>query len=263
MKIAQGRGPQSLRRGMAILTLLKQVAPDGIGASQIASCTGIQRSTVHRLLDALEDSGWVIKSKDGTRHLVDRLAGLPYFDGCAIDTHVPRDLMFRAIPAMRRLAQKFGDTVFLVSRDKNESISIHREIGNYPVQVVGSYPGDRYPLGVGSAGMALLAALPEDEATSIVSHNAEKLKEYGGLNPALILRLRSSALERGYAAMQNYVVKRALGVGCAMSDSSGRPIIAMSVSSVIDRMPSQRQTEIASAIRKELDLLASIPTPTT
>lgn len=253
------RGPQALRRGLAILALLKRIAPEGVGATQIAHHTGIQRPTVHRLLDALEDSGLVEKGEDGKRYLAQSSSSLSSSLSFDIDTDVPRELIINAIPAMRRLAQTFGDTVYLVARDKAESVSLYREIGNYPVQVIGSYPGNRYPLGIGSAGLALLAALPENEAKSIVMSNAKKLENYEGLSATVLLRLRATAIERGYAAMQNAVVKRALGVGCAMPNTAGHPFIAISVSSVIERMPAKRQAEIASAIKKELEPLSTRP----
>src|SRR5690606_36017787 len=144
---------------------------------------------------------------------------------------------------------------FLVVRDGHESLAIHREVGDYPIQILASYPGKRYPLGIGSSGMALLAALPEDEANHIVELNAHRLEEYGGMTPNILHRLRKNAQTRGYAVMQNYAVRGAMGVGCALTDSQGNPILALSVSAITERMPLKRQGEIPKLLQQELDAL--------
>lgn len=235
-----------------MLSLLKQKAPEGMGATEIARRTGIDRGTVHRLLLALEAGGWARKGVAGRRHFVDIDGEVSGAIG-SIEVGLSRELILRALPAMRKLARELGDAVFLVVRDGSESVGIHREIGDYPVQILATYPGKRHPLGVGSAGMALLATLPEADAVSIVEANAARLEEYGGIMPEMIHRLRINTQQRGYAVMKNYAVSGALGVGCAMTRDDGTPVLAISVSAVIERMPLKRQALIAGLIRQELD----------
>ncbi|MNJ77230.1 hypothetical protein D3C77_746760 [compost metagenome] len=47
-------------------------------------------------------------------------------------------------------------------------------------------------------------------------------------------------------------MRGALGVGCALLDAHGSPLLAVSVTAIIDRMPAQRQREIAGWIKAEL-----------
>src|SRR5690606_29874457 len=161
----------------------------------------------------------------------------------------------RAMGSMRRLADRLGDAVFLVVRDGHESLAIHREIGDHPIQILATYPGNRHPLGGGSSGMALLASLPEEEANRIVELNAHRLEEYGGMTPNVLHRLRKNAQVRGYAVMQNYALRGAMGVGCALTDANGYPILALSVSAITERMPLKRQGEIARLLQRELQAL--------
>jgi len=51
-------------------------------------------------------------------------------------------------------------------------------------------------------------------------------------------------------------MRGALGVGCALLDAQGAPLLAVSVTAIIDRMPAQRQREIAGWIKTELARLA-------
>src|SRR5690606_23493925 len=85
--------------------------------------------------------------------------------------------------------------------------------------------------------------------------NAYGLEEYGGITVEMMDRLRRNTQQRGYAVMQNYAVRGALGVGCAMLDTANRPVLAMSVSALIERMTVKRQGEVARLLRHELDSL--------
>src|SRR5690606_25661886 len=74
-----------------------------------------------------------------------------------------------AFPVMQKLAALTGDAVFLVVRDGHESVSLWREIGPYPVQILATFAGKRQPLGVGSGGMALLAKLADPTVEDIIA----------------------------------------------------------------------------------------------
>lgn len=244
-------GPQALRRGLAVLSTLKEAAPAGITVAELARSTGIERPTVHRLLLSLEAAGWVRKAEGGKRYFVD-IQGKVSLAVSSIEDESTRLAVIHAMGSMRRLADQLGDAVFLVARAGHESLTIHREIGHYPVQILATYPGKRYPLGVGSSGMALLAGLPEDEANRIVDMNSHRLEEYGGLTPNVLHRLRKNAQLRGYAVMQNYAVRGAMGVGTALMNAEGEPILALSVSAITERMTLGRQGEIAQLLQREL-----------
>ena len=251
-------GTQALRRGLQILALLRSVLPEGLGATEIASRTGIQRPTVHRMLVALEESGWVRKGPDGKRYLATGAISngpQPHNPGSA---PIPDELLTRAIMAMRRLAAHFGDAVYLVVRDGNDSVGVHREIGHYPVQILGTYPGKRHPLGVGAPSMALLAALTDDEAKLAVEANTPRLKDYTGITPDLIWKFRQNSKDRGYTVMTNYAVHRTTGVACTPETTiPGAPLFALGVGSVTERMLVPRQAEIASMLKAELEALVT------
>lgn len=245
-------GPQTVAKGLAVLSLLKAVFPQGLGATEVSRRLGIDRVGVQRLFLALDASGWVRKGEKGQRFFV---------EGSSKDRPnvwrphaVSKELHASAADAMRKLAKVLGDAVFLVGRDCAESVGIDRAIGSYPMQILTSYAGKRHPLGVGSSGMALLASLPEDEARSVVDTNAIKYDQYG-ISVDMIHRLRANTHQRGYAVMQNYAVRGALGIGCALTQRDGMPLLAMSVSAITDRMPIKRQAEIAALLRSELECL--------
>jgi DNA-binding IclR family transcriptional regulator len=237
-------GPRTLRRGLLILATLRDHGQEGLSVTDIARQTGIQRPTVYRLLAALIEAG-LVQGIIGTKKYRAQLAP-------DTGTMPPDPRIRQTLPILRRLAERTGDAVFLVARDGDDSISLHREIGGYPVQILATYAGKRQPLGVGSGGMALLAALPDEVARGIVERNAGELDEYGGMTAQEMLRLVENTRARGYSVVGNHAVRGALGVGCALLDAHGAPHLAVSVTAIIDRMPAQRQREIASWIKTEL-----------
>ena len=155
---------------------------------------------------------------------------------------------------LRRLADRTGDAVFLVVRDEDDSISLHREIGSYPVQILATYAGKRQPLGVGSGGMALLAALPDEvgAASSSAIPAGSTVRRHDAAGNVPIDREHPA---RGYSVVGNHAVRAR--VGCALLDAHGAPLLAVSVTAIIDRMPAQRQREIAGWIKTELARLAA------
>lgn len=243
-----GAGPRTLRRGLMVLAALRDQGPRGLSVTEIARQTGIQRPTIYRLLAALLDAGLVVPLQ-GTKKYRTQLAA-------DADLAAPNPRVRQMLPVLRRLADRTGDAVFLVVRDGDDSVSLHREIGSYPVQILATYAGKRQPLGVGSGSMALLAALPDEVAHAIVQRNSGRLDEYGGMTPQEMHRLIENTRARGYSVVGNHAVRGALGVGCALLDAQGAPVLAVSVTAIIDRMPAQRQREIAGWIGAELARLA-------
>lgn len=249
MSIAdQSSGPRTLRRGLAVLAALRDQGAAGLSVTDIARLTSIQRPTVYRLLAALMESGLVL-AIPGTKKYRAQWSAIA-------DSTTPDPRVAQTLPILRRLAERTGDAVFLVVREGDESVSLHREIGGYPVQILATYAGKRQPLGVGSGGMAILAALPDPVAHSIIERNASYLDEYGGMTPHEMRRLIENTRARGYSVVGNHAVRGALGVGCALLDPQGAPILAISVTAIIDRMPAPRQREIASWINAELARLS-------
>ena len=112
--------------------------------------------------------------------------------------------------------------------------------------------GHRQPLGVGAAGLALLAALPPGESDEVIAQNEQALRAYGGMTVAQMRRLVENTRNRGWSVVGNAAVPGVLGVGVALCDAGGYPRLAVSVSSLISRMQAARQHNIADLIRAQL-----------
>lgn len=238
-------GPATLRKGLRILDVLRQAGQEGLHVVDIAHAAGLQRSTAYRYLDVLMEEGYAMRDTDGPRY---RLAG-----AVASLADTPHAQAVRRLrPVLRQISDVLGDSSFLIGRSGGDSLCLHREIGTYPVQVLTVTVGHRQPLGVGSAGLALLAALPENEVRELMEQNAAAYRAYGGMTVAQMRKLVDNTRTRGWSVVGNSAVPGVLGVGVALRDETGYPRLAISVSSMIDRMPARRQRVIAELIHEQL-----------
>ena len=59
-----------------------------------------------------------------------------------------------------------------------DTLCVSRRLGGFPIQVLSIEVGARRPLGVSSAGVAILAAMPTREARTILARNATRFSSY-------------------------------------------------------------------------------------
>src|SRR5690554_1247104 len=237
-------GPKTFRRGLQILEVLRTAGSDGLRIPDIAARAGIQRCSVYRFLDVLLEMGYV-------RELPEQRVFVVATDlFCEVASVNPR--IERLKPIMQRISAECGDSTFLIHRVGADSLCIHREVGTYAVQVRAVSVGHRQPLGVGAAGLALLAGFPDDVVRDILEENAAALPSFGGMSCDKLQFLIRSTRERGWSVVANAAVPGVLGVGLPVPNRSGQPDFAISLSSVTERMPPARQRTVIATIRQHL-----------
>lgn len=246
---AEEASGRSLRRGLRVLDAVLQSGPEGVRVIDLCRLCDLQRAPVYRLLATLMESGYV--RQRGRFHYV---AG-PRVASFAAPTDESR-LAARLQPVLSRISAACGDAAFAVVRDGRLSRCIARQIGTYPVQILSVEVGTRQPLGVGAAGLALLAALPPEESDAVTRENGAALAAFGGMTPSRMDLLVRATRERGWSVVGNHAVKGAMGVGMALRGRDNTPIAGISVAAAMGRMPKERQQLIAGVIRDALAALA-------
>lgn len=242
---ADGR---ALRRGLQLLDTLQQAGDGGLRVVELCRACGLQRATVHRLLATLLDTGHVQRA--GRFHYtVSAVAAAARREAAQPQ---PSDLARRLAPVLARVSKGCGDAAFAVVREGHSAWCVARHVGTYPVQFLSVQVGARQPLGVGAAGLALLAALPEAEADAAVNAHGVVLARYGGMTPERLQLLVRATRERGWSAVGNHAVPGALGVGRAVREADGRPVAGISVAAATERMTRQRQRWIAGLMQDAL-----------
>ncbi|MBM3356595.1 MAG: IclR family transcriptional regulator [Betaproteobacteria bacterium] len=239
-------GTQSIERS---LTLLREIAAQNRRGSRLldlATRTGLQRPTVHRMLKCLAAEDMVQQDPDTHRYF---LGPMVFELGL---TAAPRfNLREICHPALMRIAEATADTVFLVQRSGLDAICLDRQEGAFPIKTFTLEVGVRRPLGVGTASLAVLSALGEEEIQNIVEANAVRLTEYG-LNPAGLTALVKRAQKLGYAMRDVPGLTGVRSVGLALRNQGGTAFAAISVSTITSRMNDKRAAEVAQLLRNEV-----------
>ena len=239
---------RTLRRGLALLEAVLDAGPEGLRLTDLCNATGLQRPTVCRLLEPLLE-GRYVQRRDRYRYLPG-----PRFAGLARAAAQP-NLAVRLQPVLASISAACGDAAFAIVREGSQSLCIARQIGTHPVQVLVIQVGTLQPLGVGAAGLALLAALPDDEVAAVIADNAPQLGRYGGMTPERLRLLVRTTRERGWSLIGNHATQDVLAVGCAMRNAADQPIAAISVASTVDRMTREHQRTVARTIQQALKAL--------
>lgn len=217
---------------------------EGIRVAALCRATGLGRAPVHRLLSTLQEAGYVACVERFRYAAGPRLTG-------AVTPSSP-NLAVRLQPVLERISAVCGDAAFAIVREGPLSHCIARQVGTHPLQVLVIQVGTRQPLGVGAAGLALLAALPDAQVGAIVAANAPELPHYGGMTPERMGILVRATRERGWSVIGNHATRGVLAVGMAVHNRHGDPVAAISVASTLARMPRDRQQLIARTIREAL-----------
>jgi DNA-binding IclR family transcriptional regulator len=150
-------GLQLIARAADVLRALEQ-RPEGMGLSELALAVGLPKSTVHRLVGALEHEDFV-HTADARIRLGRGLARL----GAATRGALRQELHVYLL----RLAQDLDETVDLSVLDGSTIRFIDQVPSTRRLRAV-SAVGTSFPLHCTAPGKALLAAMPADQAAAIL-----------------------------------------------------------------------------------------------
>ena len=133
-----------------------------------------------------------------------------------------------ALPHLAKLRDQLGQTVYLTKRVGVDAICVVRLEANDIVQMLVMDVGTRIPLGLGAGGLAMLAALPEDERNELIRINMPRFRERPSFNLDSFNATLSAALELGYASHKGLFIPGVAGIGVPVLDSHSRPLVAVS-----------------------------------
>lgn len=240
------KGSQSIDRALMLLSLISSRGGDETSMPDLTRETGLSRPTVRRILLALIRSGYVEQSESGG-----------YYPGpeCLIagaSAARRHNLMDASMDSLIRLANACGDSSFVSIRRGSHSVCLHREEGNFPIRTHVLQPGARHPLGVGAGAMAILSALPEDEAQSVIELTREERgAQFPGFDDAFLIKELADARARGWSLNPGMYVANSWAIGVPVRGPSGTAIGALSIAAIDSRMGSDRQYSLAKLLKAE------------
>ena len=234
----------SLKRGALLLKILAMAGTRGLSLTQIADRAGLPHPTAHRVLRQLVEERLVARNVELKRY---RLGPLVHELGVAGATLY--DLRDLCDGPMHVLSEETTDTVYLVVRSGFEAVCMHRLEGSFPIRTLVLDVGSRRPMGVGAGGLALLAALQDEERKQVLARVGAKLSTFGKLTPEEVDHSCTATKKRGFSIIQDTVNLGVSAVGRVFLDPMGQPLGAISVAALSHRMPSQRIARIAELLK--------------
>jgi DNA-binding IclR family transcriptional regulator len=237
---------QVIARAAAILRALEEETA-GLSLGQIAQRVGLARSTVQRIVAALETEKLVIAATPNGRvrlgPTILRLAA-----------SVRSDFITLARPLLEQLSEELHETVDLSTVKKDHLVFIDQVIGSQRLRAV-SAVGDTFPLYCTANGKAYLAQLSDAAVEALIG------RSYEARTPKTLTRL-DTLLADLKAARRNGVAydreEHTLGicaVGVAFYDPLGNAV-AISVPVPSQRF-ANRQTLIAERLLATKNALES------
>jgi DNA-binding IclR family transcriptional regulator len=239
-------GAQLVGRVAAVLRTVSGSMPGGLGTGAVADATGLTRPTAHRILSSLTADGFLDRDPEGSRwylgpelYLMGAIAAERY------------DITGVARDSVRALAAATGESAFLSARRGSETVCLLREEGAFPIRSFVLYEGVRLPLGVASAGLAILSFLPDAQIDEYLA-STDLTVAYGETHAPDAVRARVAATRAsGYAVNPGLLVEGSWGMAAAVFDRTGQPAWALSLTGVESRFGVARQPELGRALLEQ------------
>jgi DNA-binding IclR family transcriptional regulator len=236
------QGAQAIRRALMVLRILAAGREEGVPLDMVLQATSLTRPTAHRILHVLMEEGIVERNKASGRYAIGRQV-----PELALARQSRSPLLVVAEPHLADVSRRLGDTLFLTVRTGVDTLCVARRIGAYPIQVLSIEVGARRPLGVSSAGVAILAAMPTPDARKIVVANEVRFEAYR-TNIATVLGQVQAARRRGYNLRDIGLVKGTKSLSVWIRSPDGQPAAAITLSTVRSRLNPRREAEVADVL---------------
>lgn len=236
------------------LLILEHLAkhPCGIVLKDLTNEVKLNKSTVYRILDTLQQHGYVRQNaSNGSYRLSYKFF---VFSNALLDLDIKRV----AEPFLMELASLTQEVVHLVVRDEDEGVYIDKMDG-YSNEAVRIYSriGSRVPLHSTSVGKVLLAYMPEEDVRAIAQRTGLAARTPFTITSLdRLLEELSNIRENGYAVddMENEENVRCVAAPIRMYD--GSVVSALSVSSTTLHLKLEGIPRIASQVKEYAQMIS-------
>jgi len=248
---------RSVSRAVGILQAFDEERSE-LGVTELAQLTDLDKATVYRMLNALQQGGMIEQNPETTKyHLgfgVVRLAGLAL-----------RHLSLPGIarPHLRKLVSTSQETVNLsVMTDEGKMINIDGITSPRMVRNVG-WIGREMPAHTVSGGKVMLAYLPDARVDEILAHELKSATLRTITDPAELRQELGWIRARGYGIAEGELEEGLSAVAAPIWNHEGQVVAIISISGPSFRLPRERLIELgrvtkktAKAISKQLGYVA-------
>lgn len=238
-------GTQSIQRALHILKLFDDNCPQW-ELTALANAAALNKTTVFRILSALEAEGLVERTDDGNGY---RLGS----EMIALGGRAARANSLRNVsqPALQALSKASGETTTLeiLRPDAGGTWSmlvIDEVLGRHLVGIT-QYIGSRLPIHATSTGKVLLAYMPPTERDALLPPTLEALTESTRTRAAFLTELETVRRD-GYAIAHGELERGLVAIGAPIFDHNGNAQAAISLISPSVRMNTARIASLTADV---------------
>lgn len=237
----QAGAVQSVDRALDVLEALAN-AGKPLGVGELSELTGLSQGTAHRLLQSLQQRGYV--RRDGARKYSVGTAALRLADAAQ------RTLARSARPHLAELVAISGETANLAVLEGDDVVYVAQESSPHTLRMFAEV-GRHVPPHSTAVGKVLLAALPRERAVALLRRTG-----LPGRTPTTITDLDAFTAELDLVAAQGWAAdeeEQESGVRCVAVPvgSPGRSAVAaLSLSGPADRFAGGRDDELVARMQE-------------
>ncbi len=233
----------TLTTATRVFDILENLAQQESRIDELSRRTQIPKSTLFRYLVTLEERGYVRrKFKNGTYVLGLKLLEL---SNRALAQTTIHEL---ALPNMRRLQDRFRETVNLAVLERNRVVYIEILESDQAFKMSSQVGGREYSHCT-AIGKAMLAYLPEDEVRAIAAAtNLPKMTDRTITVIEDLMKELEAIRQRGYSIDNGENEEAARCVGAPIFDRRGQVAAAISISGPAQRLSADMTDVIGTAL---------------
>lgn len=212
-----------LARAMTqILTTLYMHDGD-VGIRAIAAECGVPKSSLHRMLQALKEEGWVYQGGEDDNYRIGlRLLVL------ASQSRLRMGLVKQLHPVMKRISEFCGQTVILSVLEGKQTVCLHTIESNKRIRV-DSQVGSRGPLHAGASGKALLAFAQTELREEVLSEPLESYTPFTITEPGRLRAELEKIRKNRYAVSIEELDPGAAAIAAPILDQRGELVAGLSI----------------------------------
>jgi DNA-binding IclR family transcriptional regulator len=224
-------GVQVIARAASILRAIES-APNGLSLGQIAKRTGLARSSVQRIVQALVAEDFV--SPSGGREGLRIGPGIARLAGTSL--HAPSQTIARLL---RDLGADVGETVDLATLSGGSVVFVDQVQGSHRLVAL-SAVGERFPLHCTANGKAILSLHSKEDAEVLIGKSLDEHPDHKLRNRRALLRELEDARATRLAHDFEEHGQGIFAIGTAFRGPDGSPL-AVSIPVPAQRFAEQRE----------------------
>lgn len=251
-RAASGRGTQSIERASKILRELGTRPRVGWGLTELAARCELDKGTAHRIVSGL------LRERLAARHpTAARYVPGPLLFELSLGLDVHAELQETGRDVVERLARRHGGISAITLASGFDAVCCAHS-GKVSVHAISFAVGDRRPMIMNSAGVAMLIHLQPSDLRAATTYGLARVRHLGDQRLRKIRAMVEQSARLGYGLNQDNTVAGITGVAVAVLDGSRKPVAAVSITGTTEQFPTAVIPALAQALRKEAAALSQV-----